>query len=211
MLITINGVKIEVLEKQTNIPGLKFEPQMLYYNNFADGEVFTCPASVEVSKQNYDLTSRMIDDYMTDGIVEIGVSRNGEGSFTNAMLSKKPNSVPYLGIDINDKTYLDDPSKKIYTIKENSYSQDLIRKKLKEIGMEKISILFIDGLHSVDACINDWKYTDLLSDKALVLLHDTNHHPGPTILVEAIDKNKFDVQKFFENQDDNGMAVAIKK
>ena len=76
--------------------------------------------------------------------------------------------------------------------------------------MDKLSILFIDGWHSLNAVINDWQYVDMLSDNGIVVFHDTNYHPGPTIFVEAIDGKMFRVEKYFESQDDYGVSVAYR-
>jgi cephalosporin hydroxylase len=132
---------------------------------------------------------------MTDGIIEIGISRNGPRSFTNDLLSNKPDHLKYLGVDIEDKSYLNNVDKNIFTIKENSFNRESVESYVSEIGIQKISILFIDGWHSVNAVINDWGYASLLSENSVVILHDTNYHPGPTILVESINKKLFRVEK----------------
>ena len=149
--------------------------------------------------------------YNHSGIVEIGVSRNGPLSFTNKILQNKPDNIKYLGIDIEDKNNLNNLEKNIFTIKANSFDQQLIRSYLKEIQLTKISLLFIDGWHSLNAVINDWKYTDLLSDNSAVVFHDTNYHAGPSIFLDCIDPRLFKINKFFHNiTDDYGMAVAFK-
>lgn len=213
----INGNEFDLEKIESNIDGLSYIPQIKSINNFrpfindADEFPIIKRCSAEVSSGDYDLVKLISKSHMTDGIFEIGVSRNGEGSFTRALLSNKPDNVPYLGIDIEDKSFLNDESKKIFTIKENSFNQSVIRNYAKEVGIEKISILFIDGWHSVNAVINDFKYSDLLSDNGIIIFHDTNFHPGPTIVVEAIDKTKYKVQKFFEDDtDDYGVTIAYK-
>jgi 23S rRNA U2552 (ribose-2'-O)-methylase RlmE/FtsJ len=183
---------------------------MANFNNDADGESFTRGCSQEVSKQNFELVERVAKDYMTDGVVEIGVARNQLGSFTYAMLNNKPDTVPYLGIDINDKSFLNDIDKNINTIQSDSFDQETVRNYMKEIGMEKISVLFIDGWHSVNAVINDWKYSDMLSENGIVIFHDTNYHPGPAVFLEYIDKELFRVEKHFEGQNDYGVGIAYR-
>lgn len=210
MQMDINGHQINVIEETTDLPFLKYKPQMENYDNDADWSIFTRSCSQEVSKQDFDLVHEVSKKYMTHGVLEIGVSRNGPGSFTQALLLNKPDNIPYLGIDLDDKTYLDDPSKKIFTIRENSFNQESIRSYIKEIGIKKISILFIDGWHSLNAVINDWKYVDLLSKDGIVIFHDTNYHPGPSVFMDAIDNTKFKVEKHFAGQDDYGVAIAYK-
>lgn len=203
-------VYIDVEEQPTTIPGLKFKPQMIGYDNDNE-DYFWKFCTAEVSQQSYDLVKEITKGYMTHGILEIGVSRNSDGSFCHAMLVNKPDHIPYLGVDLDDKSYLNNPSKKIYTISENSYNQETVRNYMKEIGMNKISILFIDGHHSVNTVINDWLYSDLLSDNGIVIFHDTNFHTGPTIFIEAIDRNQYDVVKYFEEYNDYGVSIAYKK
>ena len=208
--IKINGIDIDVSHSETEIYGLKNIPKLIHYDNNSDGAPFTRMCSTEVSKQNYELVESISKNFMSHGIVEIGVSRNGEGSFTNAMLKNKPDSIPYVGIDIDDKSYLNNEEKKIFTLISDSHDQDKVRDFIKKIGIEKISILFIDGNHSVNSVINDWKYVDLLTEDGIVILHDTNYHPGPAVILDSIDDQKFRIEKHFENQDDYGVTIVYK-
>jgi hypothetical protein len=211
MKIVINNWDVNILENDTDIYGLKFKPQLEdKYDNDADIAYFHMGGFVEVSDQNFQLMDSLAKKYSTYGIMEIGVSRNGDRSFTRALLNNKPDNVPYLGVDLDDKTYLNNVDKNIFTIKENSFNQESVRKYIKEIGMEKISILFIDGWHSVNAVINDWLYSDMLSENGIVVFHDTNYHPGPAVFLPAIDSELFRVEYCFENQADYGMAIAYK-
>ena len=212
MEIIVNSNKVEILEIPTKIDGLKFKPSMVNYDNDSDNcYPFSRACSMEVSKNNFNLIKDITVEYMTHGIMEIGVSRNGEGSFTRAMLDNKPDNIKYIGVDLDDKSYLNSLEKNIYTIRENSFNQESIRNYMSEIGMYKISILFIDGWHSVNACINDWLYTDLLSDNGIVIFHDTNYHPGPRVFIECIDDKIYKVDRYFIDEDDYGIAIAYKK
>jgi hypothetical protein len=217
MDLKINENLVEVIENESDIDGLSFIPQIKSqkeyppFINDADEFPFYKRCSAEVSSQDYYLVSLITKDYMTDGVMEIGISRNGEGSFTKAILNNKPDHIPYLGVDIDDKTYLTNESKKIFTIKENSFNQKIVRNYADKIGLKKVSVLFIDGWHSLNAVINDWKYSDMLSDNGIIIFHDTNYHPGPAVLIEAIDKTKYRVEKHFANDtDDYGVSIAYK-
>jgi hypothetical protein len=208
--LIINGHPVEVREDKTDIFGLSFLPQMTGYDNNEDWSSFTKTCSAEVSSQNYKLVESITKNYMTHGILEIGISRNEMGSFTQAIFQSKPDHIKYLGVDLDDKTYLDNDEKNIFTIKENSFNRSNVKSYAKKIGLEKISILFIDGWHSLNAVINDWQYVDMLSDNGIVIFHDSNYHPGPTVFVEAIDNSIFRVEKHFEGQDDYGVAIAYR-
>lgn len=214
MKINVNNFEIDIEENQSDIKGLKFVPQIKNFGedaNDADCLPFTQGFFVEVSSENFILTEDLTKRYAKYAIVEIGVNRNGKNSFTWAMLENKPKDVIYLGIDLEDKSDINDKQKNIYTIKSNSFDQETVRKYMKEIGLDKISILFIDGNHSINAVINDWKYTDLLAEDGVVIFHDTNYHPGPRIFMETIDDKFYKIEKYFTNSPgDCGMGVAYK-
>jgi len=202
---------ITINEEWTNIWGLKFKPQMEEYDNDDEYAPFlSCTLPYEVSPNNFRKAKEISKNHMTHGIIEIGVNRNREESITQAILSEKPDHIPYLGIDLDDKSYLNDVQKNIFTIKENSFNQEIIREYLNKIGVDKISILMIDGDHSVNACINDWMYTDLLVEGGVVIFHDTNYHPGPYVFLKSIDENKYRVEKYFEGELDYGLGAAYK-
>ena len=150
------------------------------------------------------------------GIVEIGVvypsRKSDSNTSTEIFLANKLDSTPYLGIDLSDNTHIDNESKRVHTIMCSSFEQEKVREKIKEIGMEKISILMIDGLHSINAVINDWEYSDLLAENGVVIFHDTNFHPGPVSVVDALDESLYKVIKFFNDRnDDYGITVVRKK
>jgi len=210
MEIKVYGTPVHIEEQMTDICGLKFKPQMTQYDNNEDWSVFTRGHPVEVSTDDFNLVEVAANNYSTHGIMEIGVCRNGMGSFTHALLRNKPNHIPYLGVDLEDKTFLNNKEKNVFTIQSNSHDQDKVRSYAKEIGLEKISILLIDGWHSVNTCINDWLYSDMLSDNGIVIFHDTNGHPGPSVFLNAIDNKVYKVVKYFEDKDDCGIGVAYK-
>jgi cephalosporin hydroxylase len=210
MIFDIFGTVIELEELPTEIFGLSFHPQMKNFDNNRDWESFTVWHTREVTEGNFNLVDHVSKGFMSHGIIEIGVNRNGEHSFTQALLKNKPDSIPYLGIDIDDKSFLNNPEKRIFTLQANSFDQARNREYLRSIGMEKVSLLFIDGDHSVNAVVNDWRYADLLSANGVVMLHDTVSHPGPRVILEAIDKGIFRVEKHFPNEDDYGLAIAYR-
>lgn len=143
-------------------------------------------------------------------ILEIGVNRNGERSMSRILMDERPAQCHYLGVDIDDKSYLDDPERLTYTIQCSSSEQARVRDKLRSIGVGILDLLFIDGWHSVNQCVNDWRYSDMLSDNGAVILHDTNSHPGCVALFDAVDENLYDKQRFCLTGD-YGIAVFRKK
>lgn len=168
----------------------------------------------EVSHRNYEKVSEIIKNMSRGGILEIGVARhnNANRSFSHAIINNKHDSDIYLGVDVDDKTFLNDINKNIFTIQTSSSNQDVVRNKIKEVGIDKLSVLFIDGYHSVNMAINDWKYSDLLSDNGIIIVHDTNGHPGPVVLLKSIDQTKYSIERLFtEFNDDYGLTIIRKK
>lgn len=198
-----------ITPKSTSVFGLKFFPCLGTLNN-KDDCLFEWPPGPEVTDDNIRVVNQVIARLgnRCRAILEIGVHRNNNDSITTILMDKKPKGCFYLGIDLNDKSYLDNPFQNLHTIKCNSHDQFLIRQKLISSGITEIDLLMIDGWHSVNTCVNDWMYADLLSKHGSVILHDTNAHPGPIALYHAIDEKLFQKQRFnTDHVRDMGISV----
>lgn len=126
-------------------------------------------------------------------ILEIGVLYKPDDQATSStitLLDMKRDDTKYVGLDLNPKT-LDGTG--VHTIQGNSFDHDANRQLFADLGITQFDIICIDGNHSLDAAFNDWKYVDLLAPNGLVCIHDTNHHPGPFLLMQAIDTSIFEV------------------
>jgi cephalosporin hydroxylase len=144
-------------------------------------------------------------------ILEIGIGRNGKDSFATVFFENKNNDTKYVGVDIEDRSWLVDCGENIFTIQGNSSNYDEIVEIIKDkFEIEKFDFIFIDGLHSLNQVLKDWEYTNLLSDTGIVGLHDTSHHIGPFLFIRNLDKNKWDV---IENAcpQDYGIGFATKR
>ena len=205
--IEINGINVVLLKEPTDIHGLIFRPRFANYSDKHDWiSEFTRKASEEVSDGNY----KAVADLPIRGpIVEIGVFRNGERSFTKALLANKPDNIPYLGIDIDDKSVLDDKDRSIYTIKCDSFDQGRVRTEMWVLGIRSVWLLLIDSHHAMENVVNDWRYADCVCKGGYVVLHDTNGHP-PAAFIHAIDRNQYDVRQLFKGEDDYGLTICIK-
>jgi hypothetical protein len=200
------------VKNPSNINGLSYLPS---FKNESDNDV-DYPRWLDVSNEILteisDANKEALDDILSKvnvkNVIEIGIARNGARSFTTQLLYSKKGI--YCGIDIEDKTFLKDSLNRVYTISANSHYQSTIRSYLNVIGLKKCSVLFIDGWHSVNTVINDWKYTDLLDDKGVVIFHDTNYHPGPKLIVDAIDRSMYRVVKYCDGGSDWGISAAYK-
>ena len=144
-------------------------------------------------------------------ILEIGIGRHGKDSFATVFFENKNDDTKYVGVDIEDRSWLVDYGENIFTIQGNSSNYDEIVEIVKDkFEIEEFDFIFIDGLHSLNQVLKDWEYTNLLSDTGIVGLHDTSHHIGPYLFVRNLDKDKWDV---IENAcpKDYGIGFAAKK
>jgi len=197
----------------SNVNGLSYLPS---FKNTFDNDIdlpinFLEPFTgniQEITDANKEALDEILSKVNVKNVIEIGIARNNERSFTTQLLYAKKGI--YCGIDLDDKSFLNDSLNRVYTIKANSHDQSSIRSYLNIIGLKKCSVLFIDGWHSVNTVINDWKYTDLLDDKGVVIFHDTNYHPGPNLVVPAIDRSMYRVVKYCDGGNDWGIAAAYK-
>ena len=140
-------------------------------------------------------------------ILEIGVCRNGDNSSTRILLqNKKPDTI-YVGIDLDDKSFLNDTEKNIYTIRGNSGNILENMKQMNKWGVETFEFIFIDGWHSINQVLADWEYTRWLSDNGLVALHDVSGHPGPYYFIKALNKEKWNVEENL-SPEDYGLGFA---
>lgn len=126
-------------------------------------------------------------------ILEIGVGRNAKDSFAYVFFNSKKADTIYVGVDVDDRTFLNDPSKNIYTLRGDSSDYQKNVERFKELGVEKFDFIFIDGWHSINQVLRDWEYTNLLSDNGIVGFHDTSCHPGPASFIRSLDTDKWNV------------------
>ena len=213
--------QVEMLTLPTNLKGLswrysvKKNPQ--HYDNL-DGWWYPTSSgnTVEISEDNKKIILQYLQDVMSKKdkivIVEIGVHRNPtEQTSTGVFLKNKKDTDIYLGIDIEDKSFLNNDSKNIYTINCPSENTNAIFEHLKKLGVDNIDILMIDGWHSINQVYKEWEYTTLLSIGGVVIFHDTNGHPGPYFILKSIDTNDYDVYKYLTDVKDFGIGVAVRK
>jgi len=217
-------------ELKSNINGLKFIPNLLEYDNNNDWIENVYMSNIvtninekhqkitkEFSEKNKLVLKALIDDLkaknMFNVILEIGVNRSGEHSSTQFILNNKTKDTKYIGIDMQPGLIAS-----IYSEQQNNYglatdssNYDQILKYINSLGVSKIDLFIIDGWHSVNQVVKDWKFTDILNLNGHVLMHDTNYHPGPYCVYEAIDENYYKKEKhLFSELYDWGVATATK-
>lgn len=200
----------QITTRPTMIYGLKFLPSFEpHVSDNQDAPAWGWPSGPEISSCNLAVVSDVLNQMQDNckSIVEIGVHRNQGQSITNILMDNKPKTAKYIGIDIEDKSYLHNDEFNIFTIQSNSHDQRKIREKFYQYGISKIDILMIDGWHSVNTCVNDWCYVDMLSDNGCVILHDTNAHPGCIALFHSVNENFFSKTRHCTSMDDMGIAT----
>lgn len=149
-------------------------------------------------------------------IVEIGVNQIRTDQLTPTtstfvFLKNKHEHDVYVGVDIEDKSYLHSIAPNVYTIKTSSSETELIANFVETKASRKsIDLLFIDGDHSMKQVLDDWKLSKYVPIGGKVVFHDTNFHPGSSVILDAIDRKHFDVVKFFSSYTDFGIAVATR-
>lgn len=127
-------------------------------------------------------------------ILEIGIGRNSKDSFAYVFFNSKKKDTVYIGLDIEDRTFLDDRENNIHTLLVDSSDYEENVKKFKELGVEKFDFIFIDGWHSINQVLKDWEYSNLLSDDGIIGFHDTSCHPGPYNFIRALDPDKWNIE-----------------
>jgi cephalosporin hydroxylase len=170
------------------------------------------PSQIEVSDCNHLVVMNELDRLGLEisAIMEIGVSRNGERSLSHTLITHKPLDCVYVGVDVNPKPHMVDHSRNQHMIQANSWQQQLIRTQLAELGVTQLDLLLIDGDHSVNTVLNDWLYTDLVRPGGSVIMHDTNSHPGPVLVFDAVDPIMWHKERYCK-ENDMGISVLIKR
>ena len=197
------------------IPGLKYRPSLEpeHSDNTDFFGEFYRPVPREFSVANQEvLRQALLTVQDLRCIVEIGVQRNPlPESSTGILLQHKPKEATYIGIDIEDKGHLANPAAGIFTLKMDSSNRFEVFALMDKMNLRYIDFLFIDGWHSVKQCLADWLYIERLAPGGVVLLHDTNVHPGPFALFEAIDDRLFEKAKYCTDGFDWGIAVVRRR
>lgn len=213
-------------EKQkSNINGLSFIPNLVgqndrdFINNVNGIDLSYKHGRVpeEFSVYNKTILANTIKDLRYQNalkcVVEIGVNRSGNKSSTQFILQNKDPETIYIGIDINpqmiESVYC--PEKNTFGLVTDSSNHSKIMEYLIELKAYRIDLFMIDGNHSINQVCKDWVLTNALNIGGYVLLHDTNYHPGPYCVYEAIDEEFYEKQKYFTDMEfDWGIAKAKK-
>jgi cephalosporin hydroxylase len=143
-------------------------------------------------------------------IVEIGVNRSEtyEVSSTSTLLKLKPHECMYIGIDLDDKSSINSIENNVFTLRNDSADYEQLYQLMEWYGHEQIDFMFVDGWHSVNQVLKEWKYWEKMIPNGVMAFHDTNYHPGPVALLDVIDTNIFSVEWFGRGEADWGVGVV---
>lgn len=143
-------------------------------------------------------------------IVEIGVDRSEsyDVSSTATLLKLKPKDCMYIGIDLEDKSSINSLENNIFTLRCDSANYAELYQLMEWYGKTEIDLMFVDGWHSVNQVVKEWKYWEKMIPNGVMAFHDTNYHPGPVALMDAIDRDIFSVESFGRGEADWGVSVV---
>lgn len=136
-------------------------------------------------------------------ILEIGV-----GNSTRIFKEYKKPETTYIGIDrapilleLNDLT-------EDFTIHTTDSSNEEYVFGL--MVNKPLGLLMIDGWHSINQVLLEWRYTKNLVKGGKIVLHDSNYHPGPVTVIDAVDPKQYRKEKYCIGKEDWGITVLTK-
>ena len=71
--------------------------------------------------------------------------------------------------------------------------------------------IFIDGWHSVNHVLKEWRFVEYLSDFGIVAIHDTNYHPGPRKFIKVLNPERYIIDKTCTEGKDWGISFIKKR
>jgi hypothetical protein len=171
-----------------------------------------CPMNIhqEISNCNRKLFIENFNSVKNQctSILEIGVCNNDENSLSHILINQKRSDAFYFGVDIKDKTFLDKHNENVYTIQSDSADIDKIMSFVNSKGVNHFDFIFIDGWHSVNHVLREWRFSEYLSSHGIVCLHDTNFHPGPRKFINALNPERYLIDKTCTDYNDWGISFV---
>jgi hypothetical protein len=213
--------------------GLSYIPEYEDMDQEKDDDLFLRIAS-KLEKHNYysfknrmllfnclsilglDMPSSKVNE-KSRRILEIGIGHSNRAVNTSTFILAKAkwSDVFYIGIDRQKRDWMGVLRNSSMYVYEERSENVLERWNSTHNYSERknLDLLHIDGSHSVNGVLTDWQFTQFVKDTGIIVLHDIKCHPGPRLLVDAIDRDIYTVHKMFTEYDVNdfGMAVVYKK
>ena len=139
-------------------------------------------------------------------ILEIGVN-DYTGCLSRVLIDNKKTETKYLGVDINPVPFIDE-SKNQFGIQTDSANYEQIMAFANSKGIFSFDFIFIDGWHSVNQVLKEWRFIEHLTKDGILAMHDTNYHPGPKLFIENLNTERYIVEKHCTNSDDCGISFV---
>jgi hypothetical protein len=137
-------------------------------------------------------------------ILEIGVN-DYSGCLSRTLIENKKVETKYLGVDLDPIPFLDE-SKNLYGIQTDSSNIEEIMSYANSKGIFFFDLILIDGWHSINQVLRDWRFVEYLNDGGIVAMHDTNLHPGPKLFTQNLNTEKYTIDKCCTESNDYGIA-----
>ena len=196
----------EVKWINTSTKGLKGKPLTTF--NASDTSSIVEPIGVTGNGQFSICNKKVLIDLIKSKphaslFVEIGTASAYTVSSTETIINNKTEDCLFYTIDIAERILSEAGLYKNISIIQSDSTGDKVKELLQG---KRIDILFIDGDHSIDRVFAEYEfYLPYMKDDGIIVLHDTTMHPGPLLLIEAIDTNIFKTEIFCS--DDYGIGV----
>jgi len=182
----------EVKWINTSTKGLKGKPLTTF--NTSDTSSIVEPIGVTGNGQFSICNKKVLIDLIKSKphaslFVEIGTASAYTVSSTETIINNKTEDCLFYTIDIAERILSEAGLYKNISIIQSDSTGDKVKELLQG---KRIDILFIDGDHSIDRVFAEYEfYLPYMKDDGIIVLHDTTMHPGPLLLIEAIDTNIF--------------------
>lgn len=143
-------------------------------------------------------------------ILELGVCQHGVDSSTYVFLNNKKQRTYYIGIDDEDRSWLNDPVKNIYTIKNSKNNIENNMQIFANLGITSFNFIFINACSNIDEIQALWKYTNWLAPVGFVGFHNTGVQTELIKFLDSINRDRWNVVKNVCKQD-NGIGFVWPK
>lgn len=167
----------------------------------------------EFSDQDKSVVKNVLEELketQLKNVMEIGIARSVENSSTLFILEHKGEDTKYVGVDMT-QTCVEWAASwgfpNTFPLLENSQNTHIVKHFLEMLNIKELDFLHIDGNHSTSHVYNDFKFAEYVRKGGYVMFHDTNYHPGPSLLLECIDTTKFEIKRYFVDEEDWGVTT----
>ena len=214
------GVNFPYSEELTAIYGLTCWPRLKDHPNEEDApkrHTIPEPWPIHFDQDSIDVFNQVFGSVKDSAraILEIGVDAyHGQSGVTQKastelILEQKRYETVYVGVDLGDRSWINNANENVFTLRCNSASTDQVDEFLTSLGIDRegIDFMFIDGYHSLNQVLAEWHYIiKYLSKTGVALFHDTNFHPGPFVLFEVVDQTIFKIHKYLTDKHNFGLG-----